>query len=91
METERKIGPGEAREILEKAPGIAVQDEPAAGVFPTQVQAAGTDECLVGRIREDLGHDNGIALWAVCDNIRKGSALNAVQIAEHLLRTGTLG
>lgn len=91
VETERKIGPGEAREILEKAPGIAVQDEPAAGVFPTQVQAAGTDECLVGRIREDLGHDNGIALWAVCDNIRKGSALNAVQIAEHLLRTGTLG
>ena len=88
IETERKIGPGKVRELLEKAPGVALEDEPAAGIYPTQVQAAGQDDCLVGRIREDLGHDNGIALWAVCDNIRKGSALNAVQIAEILFRTG---
>lgn len=87
IETGRKISTGEVRDLLEKAPGVAVEDEPAAGIYPTQVQASGMDECLVGRIREDLGHENGIALWTVCDNIRKGSALNAVQIAEHLFRT----
>lgn len=90
IETERKISTGEVRELLEKAPGIVVEDELAAGIYPTQVQAAGMDECLVGRIREDLGHENGIAFWTVCDNIRKGSALNAVQIAEHLFRAGML-
>ncbi|HWR67940.1 MAG TPA: aspartate-semialdehyde dehydrogenase [Desulfomonilia bacterium] len=87
LETMRKIGPAEVRGILEKAPGLTVEDEPAKGIYPTPIHAAGMDECLVGRIREDLGHENGIALWAVCDNIRKGSALNAVQIAEHLFRT----
>lgn len=87
VETERKMTAVEARKVLEKAPGVAVEDEPAAGLYPTQVQATGMDECLVGRIRADLGHDNGIALWTVCDNMRKGSALNAVQIAEHLFRT----
>ncbi|HOS98102.1 MAG TPA: aspartate-semialdehyde dehydrogenase [Deltaproteobacteria bacterium] len=86
VETERKLSPERAREILGKAPGVSLEDEPASGVYPTPVAAAGTDECLVGRIRQDLGAPNGIALWTACDNIRKGSALNAVQIAEALFR-----
>lgn len=84
FETARKITPGEVREILDKAPGVTVQDDPASNLYPTPIHAAGDDDCLVGRIRQDLSSDNGIALWSVCDNIRKGSALNAVQIAEHL-------
>lgn len=87
IETERKLGPADVRALLDKAPGVTVYGEETPGACPTQVQAAGMDECLVGRIREDLGCDNGIALWTVCDNIRKGSALNAVQIAEQLFGT----
>ncbi len=87
IETGRKITPAEVRDVLRKAPGVSVEDEPGSGVYPTPVAAAGTDECLVGRIRQDLGADNAVALWTACDNIRKGSALNAVQIAEALFRT----
>lgn len=86
IETARKITPDEVREVLSRAPGIMVQDDPKANLYPTPIHAAGTDECLVGRIRQDLSSDNGIVLWSVCDNIRKGAALNAVQIAEHLMK-----
>jgi len=86
IETARKITPEQVRDILSKAKGVMVHDDPAKGIYPTPIQAAGTDECLVGRIRQDLSSDNGIAFWSVCDNIRKGAALNAVQIAEHLLK-----
>ncbi|HDP25167.1 MAG TPA: aspartate-semialdehyde dehydrogenase [Deltaproteobacteria bacterium] len=85
FETARKITPEEARKMITAMPGVYVTDDPAGASYPTAVGAAGRDECFVGRIREDASFDNGLALWTVCDNLRKGSALNAVQIAEHLV------
>ena len=85
LEFERKVSPAEIREILEKAPGVQVYDEPATSKYPMPILAAGKDETFVGRIREDLSHPHGIVLWIVSDNIRKGAALNAVQIAELLI------
>lgn len=85
VETERSASPQEAREVLRQAPGIVVVDDPARGIFPTTTMAAGRDPVYVGRIRRDPTVDNGLALWVVADNIRKGAALNAVQIAEHLV------
>jgi aspartate-semialdehyde dehydrogenase len=85
LETRRKITAAEARALLEKAPGVVVVDERKAGGYPTPVtHASGTDAVYVGRIREDVSTDNGLNLWVVSDNIRKGAALNAVQIAELL-------
>ena len=86
IETEEKITPDEAREILGKAPGVRVVDDPVSNTYPMQIDAAGQDETLVGRIREDLSHPKGLCLWVVADNIRKGAATNAVQIAEYLVR-----
>jgi aspartate-semialdehyde dehydrogenase len=85
IETAKKITPKEVRDLLIQCPGVTVEDNPAANLYPTPIDATGNDDCLVGRIREDLSSDTGIAMWIVSDNIRKGSALNAVQIAEHLL------
>ncbi|MGC9324027.1 MAG: aspartate-semialdehyde dehydrogenase [Desulfomonilia bacterium] len=85
LETVRKISPEEVRTMLNSIPGLVVQDDPARDLYPTALDATGRDECLVGRIREDFSFDNGLALWIVCDNLRKGSALNAVQILEHLV------
>ncbi len=87
IETEKKITPDEVRRILMDAPGVAVEDNPEHNIYPLAIYAAGKDECFVGRIREDLSTDNGIAMWIVSDNIRKGAALNAVQIAEYLVRS----
>jgi aspartate-semialdehyde dehydrogenase len=88
IETKRKITADEARALLEKAPGLVVVDERKAGGYPTPVtHAAGKDPVFVGRIREDISHPRGLDLWIVADNIRKGAALNAVQIAEILTRT----
>jgi aspartate-semialdehyde dehydrogenase len=85
LETRDKISAAEARALLAKAPGIEVVDDPAAGEWPTPVtHASGTDPVYVGRIREDISHPRGLSLWIVADNIRKGAALNAVQIAELL-------
>jgi aspartate-semialdehyde dehydrogenase len=85
IETERKLSAGEARSLLESAPGVTVMDDHAPGGYPTAVgQAAGTDPVFVGRIREDISHPQGLDLWVVSDNVRKGAALNSVQIAEHL-------
>lgn len=84
IETERKLSAAEARAILQKAPGVKVVDNPEAGQWPTPLMAAGRDECYVGRIREDESIENGLNLWIVSDNLRKGAALNAVQIAELL-------
>lgn len=87
IETRDKITAAEARALLEQAPGVQVVDERAAGGYPTPVtHAAGTDAVYVGRIREDLTHPHGLNLWVVADNIRKGAALNAVQLAELLAR-----
>ena len=87
IETRDKLTAADARELLRKAPGIELVDEPVAGGYPTPVtHASGTDPVYVGRIREDLSHPRGLNLWIVADNIRKGAALNAVQIAELLGR-----
>lgn len=86
IETRLKLMANEAKEILAKAPGVKVIDDPMLGIYPTPVtHAAGQDPVFVGRIREDISHPNGLNLWIVADNIRKGAALNAVQIAEILV------
>ncbi len=83
IETREKITAAEARALLEQAPGVEVVDERKAGGYPTPVtHASGRDPAYVGRIREDISHPRGLDLWVVSDNIRKGAALNAVQIAE---------
>lgn len=88
VETREKLSAAAARALLEDAPGIVVVDERRPGGYPTPVShAAGTDEVYVGRIREDISHPRGLDLWIVSDNIRKGAALNAVQVAEELVRS----
>ena len=84
------ISPGEVTEILANAPGVTVVDEPQSGVYPMPVQSEGQDDVFAGRIRKDLSMDNGIAMWLSCDNLRKGAALNAIQIAEEMLERGLL-
>jgi aspartate-semialdehyde dehydrogenase len=85
IELERPMTAAEARAILASAPGVKVVDDFAAGLYPTPLDADDRDEVLVGRIREDLGNPGGLLLWVVGDNLRKGAATNAVQIAEGLL------
>jgi aspartate-semialdehyde dehydrogenase len=82
---DREITPSEAREILGDAPGVLVRDDPANDVYPSPLEAAGRDEVLVGRIRRPEGHDDALWLFACGDNLRKGAALNAIQIAEAVL------
>ncbi len=77
--------PEEARQILSHAPGVKVLDDPAVNLYPQPWAVAGTDECYVGRLRKDSAFKNGLAMWIVADNLRKGAALNAVQIAEKLI------
>ena len=84
IETEKKLSAAEARRLLAGFPGIVVEDDLAAKQYPQPRQASGRDEVFVGRVREDISCPNGIALWCVSDNVRKGAATNAVQIAEHL-------
>lgn len=84
IETERKLTAAEARELLAKAPGVVVTDDPSRSVYPLAINAAGKGETFVGRIREDVSHPSAIDLWVVSDNLLKGAALNAVQIAELL-------
>lgn len=86
IETEKKLKAEEVREILSKAPGVVVVDNPKEFEYPLAIDAAGKDETFVGRIREDESIPNGINMWIVADNLRKGAALNAVQIAEILIR-----
>ncbi|WP_424683191.1 aspartate-semialdehyde dehydrogenase [Frateuria sp. YIM B11624] len=86
VETRDRIGADEARALLEQAEGVVVMDERKPGGYPTPVgDAAGKDPVFVGRIREDISHERGLDMWIVADNIRKGAALNAVQIAERLI------
>ena len=86
IETRDKLTAAAARELLARAPGVVVIDERQAGGYPTAVsEAAGHDPVYVGRIREDISHPRGLNLWVVADNIRKGAALNSVQIAEVLI------
>ncbi|MFM9009812.1 MAG: Asd/ArgC dimerization domain-containing protein, partial [Planctomycetota bacterium] len=91
IETENKLTAAEARRLLAGFPGIVVEDDLAAKHYPQPRTASGRDEVFVGRIREDISCPNGIALWCVSDNVRKGAATNAVQIAEHLAKHGLQG
>ncbi|MGD1053620.1 MAG: Asd/ArgC dimerization domain-containing protein, partial [Candidatus Dormibacteria bacterium] len=85
VEMESEADPAQARRILEDAPGIRVVDDPASQVYPTPREVAGTDEVHVGRIRRDPSREHGLALFVVADNLRKGAATNAVQVAELVL------
>jgi aspartate-semialdehyde dehydrogenase len=86
VQTEKKLTAAEVKSLLRQAPGIIVADEPKNNLYPLAVDATGKDAVYVGRIREDASVQNGINLWVVSDNLRKGAALNAVQIAEILIR-----
>jgi len=88
IETEKKLTPNEVRAVLSAAPGVIVYDAPDKNIYPVPIDVAGKDETYVGRIREDDTIENGINLWIVADNLRKGAALNAVQIAEKLIEMG---
>ena len=90
MEFERPMSPEEAREMLRAMPGVRVLDDPTQGVYPMPWDVAGTDDVFVGRIRRDASHPNGLAMWIVADNLRKGAALNSIQIAEELVSRGCL-
>ncbi|NLU50349.1 MAG: aspartate-semialdehyde dehydrogenase [Syntrophomonadaceae bacterium] len=86
LETEKKLTPGEARRILAEAPGVIVQDNPAKNEYPMPLYTSLRDEVFVGRIREDISLDKGLNMWVAADQIRKGAATNAVQIAEIVVR-----
>ncbi len=82
------MDPDEARRILANAPGIVVVDDPGHSAYPMPLDVAGHDPVYVGRIRRDLSHPSGLALWIVGDNLRKGAALNAIQVFELVARNG---
>lgn len=90
LETTDKMTADEAREVLMSATGVVVHDDPHAKIYPTPNDVAGKDEVYVGRIREDASVKHGLVLWIVSDNLRKGAALNAVQIAEQAIEMGVL-
>jgi aspartate-semialdehyde dehydrogenase len=90
VETRRPLSVERARELLEAAQGVLVHDEPSSGVYPMAIEADGRDEVLVGRIRRDPGRERALDLWIVADNLRKGAATNAVQLAEILHERGLL-
>lgn len=87
VETEKKISVEDARQLFAATPGITVIDDLAAGEYPMPLQSSGKDDVFIGRIREDLSCENGLAFWCVSDNLRKGAATNAVQIAELLVNS----
>lgn len=90
VELERDVDPGAARDALAAFGGIEVVDEPERGRYPMPLDAEGRDQVFVGRIRRDISHERGLALWVVCDNLRKGAALNALQIMDETLERGCL-
>jgi aspartate-semialdehyde dehydrogenase len=91
VQTREDLSPQECRELLSAAPGVVVLDDPADGIYPLASDAAGRDEVFVGRIRRDPSNERTLNLWVVSDNLRKGAATNAVQIAELLAERGLLG
>ena len=88
VEFTHPMSPDEARRILATAPGVRVLDDPAVSLYPQPWPASGSSEVFVGRIRSDISHPNGLVMWIVADNLRKGAALNAVQIAEEIVNQG---
>jgi aspartate-semialdehyde dehydrogenase len=91
VQTRRELSPERARELLTAAPGVRVLDDPNAALYPLAIDAAGQDEVFVGRIRRDPGHERALDMWIVADNLRKGAATNAVQLAELLHERGLMG
>ena len=90
VETKEPLSPDRARELLAAAPGVTVTDDPAAGRYPMAIEAAGRDDVFVGRIRRDPGNEHALDIWIVSDNLRKGAATNAVQVAELLVERGLI-
>jgi aspartate-semialdehyde dehydrogenase len=90
VETREPLDPDRARELLAAAPGVTVVDDPAAGCYPMAIEAAGRDDVFVGRIRRDPGNERALDMWIVSDNLRKGAATNAVQVAELLVERGLI-
>ncbi|MCL1932942.1 MAG: aspartate-semialdehyde dehydrogenase, partial [Candidatus Azobacteroides sp.] len=90
IETERPISLEEAQEAFRKADGIIVQDDPSKKVYPMPLFVASHDPVYVGRLRKDITTPNGLSFWCVGDQIKKGAALNAVQIAEYLIKEGSV-
>jgi aspartate-semialdehyde dehydrogenase len=90
VQTREPLSPDECRDLLGSAPGVVVVDDPANGLYPTAIDVAGRDEVLVGRIRRDPSHERCLNLWIVGDNLRKGAATNAMQVAELLNVRGLL-
>jgi aspartate-semialdehyde dehydrogenase len=90
VQTRGELSPAQARELLSAAPGVTVLDNPADAIYPLAIDAAGKDEVFVGRIRRDPGHERALDLWIVSDNLRKGAATNAVQLAELLHERGLM-
>lgn len=88
VELDRPMTADEARAVLRRAPGVVLVDDPERSAYPTPMDVAGRDEVFVGRVREDRSHPRGLALWVVSDNLRKGAALNAVQVFELVARNG---
>ena len=91
VQTREALSPERARELLEAAPGVTVLDDPDAALYPLAINASGSDEVFVGRLRRDPGHERALDMWIVSDNLRKGAATNAVQIAELLHEQGRVG
>jgi aspartate-semialdehyde dehydrogenase len=91
VQTREQLSPERARELLRAAPGVSVLDDPHAARYPLAIDASGSDEVFVGRIRRDAGHERALELWIVADNLRKGAATNAVQLAELLVSRRLLG
>ena len=91
IQTERAFDLATVRKFLEAAPGVKVVDDPSQGAYPTALDAEGMDAVFVGRLRRDPTVPNGLNLWVVSDNLRKGAALNAMQIAETLISRGFRG
>jgi aspartate-semialdehyde dehydrogenase len=91
VETKEPLSPEQARELLASAPGVTVLDDPAGAAYPLATEAAGRDDVFVGRIRRDPGNERALDLWIVSDNLRKGAATNAVQVAELLIERDLLG
>ncbi|HXP29303.1 MAG TPA: aspartate-semialdehyde dehydrogenase [Solirubrobacteraceae bacterium] len=91
VQTREQLSPLRARELLEAAPGVTVLDDPDAALYPLAIDATGSDDVFVGRIRRDAGHERALDLWVVADNLRKGAATNAVQLAELLDARDLLG
>ena len=90
IETEEPITVEQAQAAIAAAEGVTLQDDPANLVYPMPLETGGKDDVYVGRVRKDLANDNGITLWLSGDQIRKGAALNAVQIAEYLVKVGNI-